>query len=256
MAYAAAGEYFYVIGGLARSVQPLAIVERYDATADRWDRVADLPVGLDHAMAAALGSDVVVVGGNYGAGSARAFRYIASANAWREIASLPEPMSAGGAVVVDGTLIVFGGVGGGAALSSVYRYDEARDAWRRAADMPTPREHFAYAEFDSRAWAVGGRRPGTGNLVESYEPRADRWSRSADLPIGGEDFGAVGTAGRLWTVGANVFVFDGSRWMPGPSLNFPRYGLAVGYSGGRIIAIAGVSVGGSDHEAANEGITP
>lgn len=156
-----------VIGGLARSLRPLAIVERYNATADRWDRVPDLPIGLDHAMVAALGSDVVV-GGIYGAGSARAFRFYTSANTWREIASLPEPMSAGGAVAVGGTLVVFGGVGGGAPLSSTYRYDEGRDAWRRVADMPTAREHFAYAEFDGRAWAIGGRCPGTGNLVESY----------------------------------------------------------------------------------------
>src|SRR5688572_7214812 len=63
VAYAAAGGYFYVVGGLARSLRPLAIVERYDPNADRWERIADLPVGLDHAMAAALGSDVVVAGG-------------------------------------------------------------------------------------------------------------------------------------------------------------------------------------------------
>src|SRR5438552_7240042 len=30
------------------------IVERYDPAADRWDRAADLPIAVDHAMAAAV----------------------------------------------------------------------------------------------------------------------------------------------------------------------------------------------------------
>lgn len=256
MAYAATGRYFYVIGGLARSLQPLTVVERYDAEADRWDRIADLPMGLDHAMAAALGDDVVVAGGLYGVGSARAFRYVAAVNMWREIAPLPEPMSAGGAAAVNGALLVFGGVGGGRPLSSAYRYDEVRDAWQRVADLPTPREHFAFAEFSGRVWALGGRRPGTGTLVESYDPRADRWSRAADLPAASEDFGAVGTGALLWSVGSRVYVFDGARWSFGPSLTAPRYGLAVGYAAGRVMAIAGVSVGGSEPEATHEGRKP
>ncbi len=256
MAYAVADQYLYVIGGLARSLSPMAIVERYDATSDRWDRVADLPIGLDHAMAAALGPDIIVAGGIYGSGSARAFRYVAAENRWREIAPLPEPMSAGGAVNVDGVILVFGGLGSGAALSSTYAYEETRDAWRRLADMPTPREHFAYTEFRGRAWAIGGRRPGTGTLVQSYDPRADRWLPSPDLPVAAEDFGAVGTPASLWTAGARVFVFNGSSWMSGPSLTLPRYGLAVGYAGGRILAIGGVAVGGADHEATTESTTP
>jgi hypothetical protein len=169
---------------------------------------------------------------------------------------LPEPMSAGGAATVNDALMVFGGVGGGRALSAAYVYDEQRNAWKRVADMPVAREHFAYAAFNGRAWALGGRRPGTGTLVESYDPVSDRWSRSADLPIASEDFGAVGTGALLWSVGAAVFTFDGSKWTPGPSLTVPRYGLAVGYAGQRVVAIAGVSVGGSEHGAMHEATDP
>src|SRR5207247_8663361 len=67
----------YVIGGFGGADR----VERYDAATGRWDRLADLPHGVDHAMSAAVvgiqtsgDEGVYVFGGYAGAATARSFR--------------------------------------------------------------------------------------------------------------------------------------------------------------------------------------
>lgn len=64
VAVARAGRFAYVAGGFEQaSGATTALVERYDLRANRWSRVADLPVALNHAAAAALGGHVYVAGG-------------------------------------------------------------------------------------------------------------------------------------------------------------------------------------------------
>ena len=54
-------------GGFERdSGTTTAATERYDIRRDRWTRVADMPVGLNHAAAAAYKGRVYVVGGYRG----------------------------------------------------------------------------------------------------------------------------------------------------------------------------------------------
>ena len=49
-----------------RSGRATAATERYDVERDRWTRVADMPVALNHAAAAAYRGDVYVLGGYRG----------------------------------------------------------------------------------------------------------------------------------------------------------------------------------------------
>src|SRR5829696_9635528 len=53
VAAARVGRYVYVMGGFERdSGATTAATERYDIERDRWTRVADMPVALNHAAAA------------------------------------------------------------------------------------------------------------------------------------------------------------------------------------------------------------
>src|SRR5947207_2125678 len=53
VAAARVGRYVYVVGGFARRTgATTAATERYDIERDEWTRVADMPVGLNHAAAA------------------------------------------------------------------------------------------------------------------------------------------------------------------------------------------------------------
>src|SRR5688572_30568092 len=67
VAAARVGRFVYVMGGFERdSGATTAATERYDIRRDRWTRVADMPVGLNHAAAAAYKGRVYVVGGYRG----------------------------------------------------------------------------------------------------------------------------------------------------------------------------------------------
>ncbi|HUG06754.1 MAG TPA: hypothetical protein VMQ78_09445, partial [Candidatus Limnocylindria bacterium] len=86
----------YVIGGFGGT----RVVEIFDG--QRWRRGPDLPLGVDHPMAAsvseAAGAGVYVFGGNAGGPTARSFRLAPDATAWREIAAMPGPRSQGASV--------------------------------------------------------------------------------------------------------------------------------------------------------------
>ena len=88
----------YVIGGFGGG----RVVEIFDG--QRWRRGPDLPLEVDHAMAASVsdtadaGAGVYVFGGNAPAPIARGFRLAPDATAWREIAAMPGPRSQAAAV--------------------------------------------------------------------------------------------------------------------------------------------------------------
>lgn len=86
----------FVIGGQGSPQR----VETDDAAADRWERAPDLPLGVDHAMAAvseglqsAAPQGVFVFGGHLGNGTptARSFRFDPTGARWEEIAPMPGP---------------------------------------------------------------------------------------------------------------------------------------------------------------------
>ncbi len=170
----------YVIGGFGGPTR----VERYDPSG-RWERVADLPIGVDHAMAAAVsgiqvtGDEGVYALGGYvnGVATAHAFRFDPTADRWSEIAPMPGPRAAAAAVSIDTRIYVVGGAEGGRLLALTYEYDVATRRWRTLAPIPTPRDHLAAVEMSGQVCAVGGRRLSmTANLgaLECYQPQSDK----------------------------------------------------------------------------------
>ena len=89
VAAARVGRFAYVMGGFERGTGATTrATERYDIERDAWARVADMPVGLNHAAAAAYRGHVYVVGGyrarsNLDEETASMYRYDPRANRWR-----------------------------------------------------------------------------------------------------------------------------------------------------------------------------
>src|SRR2546428_4025926 len=84
----------YVIGGFGGPDR----VERYDAATGRWDRLADLPHGVDHPMSAAVfgiqtsgDEGVYVFGGEARGAAARAFSFDGATRPWSGVAPEPSP---------------------------------------------------------------------------------------------------------------------------------------------------------------------
>lgn len=239
---------FLVIGGFGGPDR----VESYDDATGRWERMPDLPVRVDHPMAASvkgLQSDapqgVFVFGGSSGGPIARSFRFDLGAGRWHEIDPMPGPRTAAAAVAVGDRIFIVGGADGTRLVAPTYEYNVSTQKWRTVAAIPTPRDHLAAVALDNKVCAVGGRRLSMSlNLgtFECYDPATDTWARLPDAPTARGGVGAAVYDRRVYFVGGEepggtfreVEVFDArtSSWSRGPDLPTARHGLAVVVSPG------------------------
>lgn len=272
------GDTVYVIGGFGGRDR----VERYFAGDKRWERVADLPHGVDHAMAAAVSGlqsnapqGVFVFGGYAGAATARAFRLDPQTNRWEEIAPMPGPRAAGAAVALGPDIYIVGGADGSQLIAPTYVYNLTTRSWRTVAAIPTPRDHLAAVDLNASVCAVGGRRLSmSANLatLECYDPRQQAWHKLPDAPTARGGVGAAQYDRRLYFVGGEqpsgtfreVEIYDSrtNSWSRGPDLQTPRHGLAVVAVGGTsnikagtLLALTGGPTPGGSQTSVCEALT-
>lgn len=234
---------FIVIGGFGGPDR----VEEYDDSTGRWQRLPDLPIRVDHPMAATVRGlqsnapqGVFVFGGNSGGATARSFRFDLGSDRWEEIAPMPGPRAAAAAIAIGDRIFIVGGANGGTLVAPTYEYNVSTQRWRTVAAIPTPRDHLAGVALDGTACAVGGRRLSMSlNLAtfECYDPRADSWARLPDAPTARGGVGAAAYDRRVYFVGGEqpsgtfreVEIYDArtGAWRRGPDLPTPRHGHAV-----------------------------
>jgi non-specific serine/threonine protein kinase len=249
---AVAGDRIYLVGGFRRDGGTVATVEVYDPSADRWEAGPDLPIAVNHAMAATADGAVHVFGG-YLAGnrpSTAAFRF--ESGSWRRLADLPEGRAAGTAVALGDTVYVAGGIAPGGGLArNMLVYNVAGDRWSTAPGPPTPREHLGGAGFDGLLYTVGGRTREAGNLTafETFNPSSGRWSTLPDLPTRRGGLAAAATcAGQIVAVGgeaeetfeeAESYDVTTKNWRALPPMPTPRHGLGVVVVGRTLYTLSG-----------------
>ena len=266
VAAAALGDRIWVLGGYGADGATLATVEVYDTGADTWARGPDLPVAVNHAMAATLGGALYVGGGNDGTRPSTQLARL-DGDRWRTLAPLPQGRSAGGLVALDGRLYLVGGVVEGGLAVDTQVYDPAADAWTAVPGLPTPREHLGAAASAGKVYVVGGRVGGVGNnlaVAEAFDPASGRWSGVAELPTPRGGLAATATAsGQVVAVGgeaaatfpqAEAFDPASGRWRTLPPLPTPRHGLGVVAVGEVVYVLAGGPQPGLHTSTANEAI--
>jgi N-acetylneuraminic acid mutarotase len=251
VASAILGGRIVAVGGFLESGANSRRVDAYDPTADRWTRLPDLPVSVDHAAAASWRGRLVVVGG-YGA-NRQPLRaaYLFDGTRWRRLPPPPEERAAAAAAATaDGRVWIVGGRTRDGLAGRALSLDLRTLRWR-VVPGPRPREHLAATALRGRVYAVGGRLAGYDtNLatVQAYDPGTDRWSSLPDLPDPRGGTGAAAIAGRIVSVGGespggtNRTVWalaPGGRWVQLPDLPTPRHGLGVVGLRGRVWAVAG-----------------
>jgi N-acetylneuraminic acid mutarotase len=251
VAAAAVGPRVYVVGGFRGDGATVPTVEVLDTASGRWSAGPDLPLPVNHAMAATVGGVLHVFGGNLAGGdpSDQAFRL--DGGGWRVLAPMPRGRAAGTAVALGTTVYVAGGVGPGGLAGEMLVYDAAAERWSTAPGPPTPREHLGGAGLDGRVYTVGGRASGVGLLgaFEAYDPGARRWERLADLPTRRGGLAATGVCtGHVVAVGgeaqatfpeAEAYDVAAGRWTALPPLPTPRHGLGVVAVGATVHTLAG-----------------
>jgi N-acetylneuraminic acid mutarotase len=240
-----------VVGGLLASGANSRRVDAYDPRADRWSRLPDLPVSVDHAAAASWRGRMVVVGG-YGA-DRQPLRtaFLFDGKRWRKLPAPPEERAAAAAAATsDGRVWVVGGRTRSGLAKTAFALDVKTLRWRSVTG-PAGREHLSAAALDGRIFAVGGRLAGYDtNLgtVEAYDPATDRWTRQPDLPDPRGGTGAAAVGGRIVSIGGesprgtheSVWALrPGGRWTRLPDLPTPRHGVGVVGLAGSVWAVAG-----------------
>jgi N-acetylneuraminic acid mutarotase len=233
-----------VVGGFVAAGGNSSRADAYSPVRNRWRRLPNLPVRVDHAMAVGRRNELIAVGG-YGPGGPRASVFVLRNGRWRALPSMPAPRAAAGAAVTGGKLYVVGGVEGpGRLAQNAFAYDFAAGRWSVIAG-PRPREHLGAAALGGRVYAVAGRTAGFDtnlDIVEAYEPAGDRWRAIPRVPGTRGGTAAAAVAGRLLSVGGEeqagtirtVFAYNPStgRWSRLPDLPRPVHGLGlVGYRG-------------------------
>jgi N-acetylneuraminic acid mutarotase len=255
-----------VAGGFLEDGSSSPRVDLYDPVRDRWTRLPDLPLGVNHAMAAAGGGRLYVVGG-YADGEPQRLAVAWDGRRWRRLPPLPEARAAAGAAFTGGKLYVVGGVGEDPRLAEeAFVYDPARRRWS-SIPGPTPREHLGVVALGGRIYAAAGRTAGFDtnlDLFEVYRPAERRWRALPDVPTprGGTALAAVsgllvsaGGEENAGTIGS-VFAYDraAGRWRPLADMATPRHGLALVGFRGRVYAIGGGPTPGLSVSGANESL--
>jgi len=254
----------YVPGGFSG---PLGTddLEAYDIALDRWTRLAPMPEGRHHLMAAAHQGQLYVFGGSVAVGwsaSASAWRYHPASDAWEELADMPEPRMAGAAVTLGETIYVVGGVGDSDQLLA---FDPVNESWRTYPGPRQPREHTGAVAYQRELWVIGGRWSGAGELqsVEIFDPREATWRDGPALQVARGGFAAETVGDRILVAGgevimtgrealASVEIYDPEleSWIAGPDMAFAVHGIDAATYQGRFFLL-----GGSDRPAGirNEG---
>jgi N-acetylneuraminic acid mutarotase len=256
------GSEIVVVGGYTADGKSSSRVDAYSPSRNRWRKLPDLPVAVNHAMAASYRGSLYAVGG-YG-GEVRASVF--AGGRWRSLPNLPSPRAAAGAAIVGGKLYVVGGVGELGLARKMLVLDLRTLRWSSVVG-PTPREHLAVTARKGLIYALAGRESGKGNFnyFEAYSPTRRHWARLPRVPQPRGGTGAAVVGNRIVSVGGEeprgtirtVYAYNVSTrsWRRLPDMRTPRHGLAVVAFGKRVYAIAGGPRPGLFVSGANEYLT-
>lgn len=235
------------------------LVPSAGAAPSDWEQRAPLPVPRTEVSAAAVGGEILVVGGYTpdGASSRRADAYSPVRDSWRRLPDLPVGVNHAMAVGAGGRVYVLGGYAGtGAVLRSVFVLDGAK--WRALPRMPFPRAAAGAGLAGRRIVVAGGvgegRRLAKNALV--FDLRMRRWS-VVPGPTPREHLGVTALAGTVYAVGGrtsgldtNLLNFESLRpgnraWTRLQPVPDPRGGTGAAALAGQIVSVGGEEPAGT-----------
>jgi len=261
----------YVVGGFDASDQPVATVESYETSTDRWTQRASLPAPLHHVNVAAVGGKLYVVGGLSGSSftaSGTTLEYDPALDRWAPLASMPggTERGASGVAVLDGRIVVAGGLRGDS-VADTSVFDPVANAWSPLQPLAVARDHLGAATVGGRVYAVTGRAGGVLKAaVEVLDANSGSWSRRADIPTARGGVAAAELAGRLLVMGgegnvaasAGIFheteSYDPSAdaWRTEAQMQTARHGIGAAVVGSRVFVPGGATQEGFGAVAVNE----
>ncbi len=204
---APAGGQLYALGGangFFGDSTPLASVERYDPTTDRWTMRAPMAAPRQ-GLAAGTINGIIYAAGGLDSGDtplATLEAYDPASDSWVQKSPMPTPrwLVAGG--VIDGMLYVIGGNNGSSIVSTVEAYNPATNTWSTRAPLPVPLAGAAAAVADGVLYVMAGQLYQQ-SVVYAYDPDADAWTVKAPMPTPLNELAAVSLNGVVYAIGGS-----------------------------------------------------
>ncbi len=175
----------------------------------RWTDRASMPTPRGRFAQAAIGSQIVVIGGVTPDGvTGSVDRYDVEQNVWSYASEKPTAVANIGAALVHGRVYVPGGLdGAGRPIDLLEIYDPERDLWDRGADLPVPLCAYAIVPHEDGFYLFGGW-DGESYLdsVYYYDAMADTWRLEHRLSVARGFIAAASTDGVIVLTGG----YDGN----------------------------------------------
>lgn len=239
------GGNFYLLSGSNASAIRVTDCYRYDIVNNAWRSIAPMPHagsaspqlgGISNFDAAAIGTDIYVVGGFTGPAAtvpplSRLLKYDTLTDSWEDIVTDPYPIAIYGAGVVahGGLLYVISGATLASPLTytdACYVYNPAAPAGTRwSAIAPIPVGRFAsVAVVGNRIYAAAsGAAVEHADRVDVYDIATDTWSQAPNMSnlragcaLYSWDGRPYAVSGGLTTYLGSSEVLDGGAWVTGP----------------------------------------
>jgi Kelch motif len=260
----ALGHYIYTVGGQRpNSGEPQFL--RFDPRTGEYRVEPELPVAIDHVVAAAHDGEVIVASGYINGETAtnRMWAYSPKTRRWRKLPSMRYPRGAAAGATVGDKLYVAGGVYEYGNEHEPYRlleiYDFQTHRWTQGPDMPTARHHFGVGVIEGKLYFAGGRQEDKLNLdaFEEFDPATDRWSVLPPVPTGTGSPAVTAVDGRVVVAGGGTeivenpgegtilraaYAYDPTtrHWSRLPNMRRARHGAPAAAADGRVYVFRGV----------------
>ncbi len=241
----------YSIGGYVSR----RTVQRFDAVANAWQVLPELPGGRDHALAVVDGGSLLVFGGynlnGVGDRDSPGFRYNPATQQWTTIANVPWTV-ASGAARLNGFLYL------GDESGDLIQIQPRDMSWRRITAMDaTARDHSQVVAFAGEIWMIGGRSPETAeqNRVTIFDPVTETWRRGPPLSQARGGFAATVIDHQIHVAGGEIIYVTASEqrvtpsheiiaagenaWSPAPPLPTAVHGVGGASIDGKFYAVGG-----------------
>jgi hypothetical protein len=130
----------YAIGGQDNNGTPLATMEAYTPTTNRWTFLASLPQTLYGESALSDGAGHLFTFGGVGANGTilnTVYRYTIATNTWDQVAAMPVAVQNSAAVLAsNGLIYVLGGETASGTTAAVESYSTATNTWNVETSLP------------------------------------------------------------------------------------------------------------------------
>jgi Kelch motif len=260
----------HLVGGYAEQRVDKPYHHAYDAKADAWETLAELPKGANHVGVVTHGELLYAFGGFVEQNrTPHDGVFVFDGRIWKQLKRLPEACGAISCIALGDNIHLIGGAIGSDNRRSIdwhLVYDPKKDSYSRRQPLPLGRDHTGIVVANNRIHIIGGRVDSfhtNSNLHHAYDPTTDAWEFLTPIPTARSGQGCVWFRERIFCMGGEgtnrVYgqneAYDPVKktWESYAPMLTPRHGMGAVVLGDAIyVAGGGPQMGGGVKSAINE----